>query len=78
MSVNPQPESDNVAKDMVGKIQIHEVRTIDDMSAVYCCLLWDQGLSECARPSSADKRYDVQQESGLDQRLTSAWKFLKE
>eukprot|EP00983_Pelagomonas_calceolata_P043626 1138983-Pelagomonas_calceolata.AAC.2 len=41
-SENPQPESGSVAKNVMGKIQ--EVRTIDDMSAVYCCLLWDQGL----------------------------------
>eukprot|EP00983_Pelagomonas_calceolata_P039965 1137404-Pelagomonas_calceolata.AAC.1 len=72
---NLQPESGNVAKDMMGKIQ--EVRTIDDMSATYCCLLWDQEF-ECARPSSAVKRCDVQQESVLELRLMSAWRtFLR-
>eukprot|EP00983_Pelagomonas_calceolata_P003854 125090-Pelagomonas_calceolata.AAC.1 len=40
--VNPQPESGSVAKDVMGKIQ--ELSTTDDMSAVCCCLLWDQGL----------------------------------
>eukprot|EP00983_Pelagomonas_calceolata_P074707 1152660-Pelagomonas_calceolata.AAC.1 len=41
-SVNPQPESSSVAKDVMGKIQ--EVPTIDVKPAVYYCLHWDQGL----------------------------------
>eukprot|EP00983_Pelagomonas_calceolata_P041099 1137901-Pelagomonas_calceolata.AAC.3 len=41
-SVYVQPESGSVAKDMMGKIQGE--RAIDDMSAAYCCLLWDQEL----------------------------------
>eukprot|EP00983_Pelagomonas_calceolata_P080377 1155119-Pelagomonas_calceolata.AAC.1 len=43
-SVYPQPKSGSVAKKEMGKIQAHEVHTIDDKSAVKCCLLWDQGL----------------------------------
>eukprot|EP00983_Pelagomonas_calceolata_P041459 1138073-Pelagomonas_calceolata.AAC.4 len=75
-NVNPQPESGSVAKDVMGVIQ--EVRTIDDKTAVYCCLLWDQGLLECARPSSTDKTCDAQQESVLELRLMSAWRtFLR-
>eukprot|EP00983_Pelagomonas_calceolata_P008748 285611-Pelagomonas_calceolata.AAC.1 len=62
----------------MGKILVHEVRTIDDVSAVYSSLLWDQGLYECARPSSAGKRCDVQQDSVLELRLMSAWRtFLR-
>eukprot|EP00983_Pelagomonas_calceolata_P061698 1146935-Pelagomonas_calceolata.AAC.3 len=49
-------------------------RTIDGKSAVNCCLLWDQGLSKCARPSYADNRCDVQQESVLELRLMPAWR----
>eukprot|EP00983_Pelagomonas_calceolata_P109584 1159570-Pelagomonas_calceolata.AAC.7 len=65
-SVNPQPASGSVAKNVTGKIQVHEVCTIDDMSAVYSGIRgWSQAIigslirSECARPSSADKRCDA-------------------
>eukprot|EP00983_Pelagomonas_calceolata_P038502 1136809-Pelagomonas_calceolata.AAC.11 len=70
-SVYPLSESGSVVKNVMEKIQ--EARTIDDMLAIYCCLLWDQGLSECARPSSTDKRCDIQQESVLEPRLMSPW-----
>eukprot|EP00983_Pelagomonas_calceolata_P080487 1155164-Pelagomonas_calceolata.AAC.2 len=61
-SVNPQPEFGSVAKNVMGKIQVHvfrqSKRRANGMSS-------SDRKSESARPSSAVKRCDVQQKSVL-------------
>eukprot|EP00983_Pelagomonas_calceolata_P065650 1148673-Pelagomonas_calceolata.AAC.2 len=55
----------------VSRSQVHKLTEVHRSQAIIQCLI----RSECARPSRADKRCDVQLESVLELRLMSAWRI---